>query len=638
MRSREDRARCLQQALAINPQNELALKGLRALGIEPATPQPAEPVSLVPLPDEEAIASARIKADWVVAEMRREAELGQLAIAWAETDADDQPAFAGRYRRGIDPLIFAIIAGVLIVVLVVFGVSRISSTMRRPQAAAPVATSTPPPTAAPTAEPRPTRTPTPEGFEEVLEPVLNPGSAPRGDVRFGITPTPIYINTPHPANPRLSDAVLAFAEKRYEDSLELIEQARANRDDEVDGYYYEAMALYSLGRYEEAAAAVDAGLALDDGFAPLYVARGLMLQRDGAVERARQAFEQAKSLDPNLLDPYIYLARSYLAQGSYELAADEIAAARSLGRYEYNIDLITTEGEIALATGDVERAVILGKLAYYIDPTAEAAVTFLARSRLALGAVGAAVVGLEDYLDQINPASAKAWTLLGTAYGMQGRPDDGLAAYERALLITNDVPEALIARGLFYLNSGEYAAAIEDLSRALESQPDRMDAHLGRAQAAFAEGDYALALIDLEAIRSRQQTADPAVEALYVQALVEDARYEDAIAAAAAALTTSLSPEQRGQVLEARGRAYFALGQLEDAARDLQEARTLQDTGTRRYYHALVLAEQGQIDAAIGELEWLLFWDTRFDYPFGDEAASRLEALYAQREASGGTS
>ncbi len=238
--------------------------------------------------------------------------------------------------------------------------------------------------------------------------MLNPGSAPRGDIRFGITPTPIYINTPHPANPRLSDAILAFAERRYEDSLELIEQARANRDDEVDGYYYEAMALYNLGRYDEAAAVVDAGLALDDGFAPLYVTRGLMLQRDGAVERARQAFEQAKSLDRNLLDPYLYLARSYLAEGSYDRAADEITAARSLGRYEYNIDLITTEGELALATGDVERAVILGKLAYYIDPTSEGAVTFLARSRMAFGAVGAAVVGLEDYLDQINPRQCKS--------------------------------------------------------------------------------------------------------------------------------------------------------------------------------------------------------------------------------------
>lgn len=646
-----ERIHCLKQVLAINPQNEMALKGLRALGAleAPEPPAPAGPSTApapavsppppapdgVPLVSAERIAQAQHEADAVLNAIHAEERLGDLPIEWGKSEE-----LRIRTRPQVDlrlsPMMLVIVGSVVLVIAVMVLTSMLGRAIRARQMEASFAL-TPAistPTPFDTATPRPTRTPTPVGTPRPAEPTLPPENAPRGDLRFGMTPTPPYIATPHPTLPRLNEAIAAFYDGRYREALALIEEVQAGGNLPVDGYYVEGMARFYLGDVEGAQAAFEAGLAQDEGFAPLHAALGTIYMQQGALERAKRENERAKALDPRLVQAYVNLAQIAIAEGNYAVALAEVEAGRVVRKYD--VSLLVLASEVYLASGDAENATAYANLATYIDPSAEGAVLALARGRLALGLEELAIIGLEDYLYGVNLSSGEAWTLLGQAYGRMGRTEDALMAFVRALQVSAEAAPALAARGQFYLDVGCFDLAYADLSAALEAGDDTPDTRLARAQAAFALGRYDEALKDIEAVR-RAKPSEQEVEALYVRALAETERYEEAVAVASEALELPLSVEQQGYVLEARGRSLYHLGQFADAQRDIEQALSIAQTGTRHYYHALILAELGELDAAIRELEWVLFWDRTLGYPFAQDAERQLEALYEAQAAARAT-
>lgn len=629
VQTREERIRCLKQVIAINPRNTLALRGLRALGV-PAEAAPARQVEApdgVPLVPEDAIAQARREAEAVLRAIQEETESGTLDINWAQPETlRARPGFS------VSPMVFAIGGSFLIVVLVIILASLLLGIMRqrRPAVASVPSSevaSSPTPTVYVT--PRPTRTPTPEGQPITPEPVLPVGDAPRGDLRYGLTPTPPYIATPHPSSPRMNDAIQAFHEGRYDQVIELIGRARQAGYDSVDSYYFEGMSLAYLGDLDAAEDVLKAGLEMDETFAPLHAALGYVYTRQGATERARLENERAKQLDPALVIAYLNLAETYLAEGDVQAALAEVEAIRE--QRPYDVNALVMAGKVYLANGQPEQAVAVGNLAHYIDPGSEDVILLLARARLAMGLTRSAIMGLEEYVDRVYPVDAEAWVLLGQAYEREGRFDDALEAYQIALQIQGDSVDALIGRGLFYFERGDYEQAYADLDAALSLESEHPRARYGRALSAFALGNYEQALEDLEFVR--EQTGDLGdvdlleVETLYVRALVENEAYAKVIEEATAALALGLTPAQQGYVFEARARAYYETGEYEDALRDIVQALTLEETGTRHYYHGLILEALGNITAAMREYEWVVFWDQTFDYPFGDDAQERLEAL-----------
>ncbi len=649
-----ERIHCLKQVLAINPQNETALKGLRALGVAPAeqppgAPQPAPGAAAVPQPapiasappppapggvplvSEEAIRQAQLQAEAILGWMRAAEERVDLNISWGLPEV-----LRTRPRTGIDlrpsPMMIAVGAGVVLVIMVVLLVSNITRMIRAAQMAAhatPAATATVAQTSISTPTPRPTRTPTPEGQVVPEEPILPIQDVARGDLRFGITPTPPYVITPHPSSPLMNDAIQAFYERRYRDSLELIAQARGFGYDSIDSYYFEGMALAYLGEYDQALQALEQGF--DSGgedFAPLYAGLGYVYARQGAIERARNANERAKSLDPRLIMAYVNLAQLYLDQRQFDAALSEVSAGREIRKYDVN--LMVMASKIYLASGDAQNAAAYANLAHYMDPISEEVVLAQARGRLALGFDMLAAIGLEDYLEQVNPGSYQAWALLGQAYGKLNREQDAMLAFSRALQLSTDVAPALIGRGLYYFDQEQYDLAYQDLSAAVEVAPDDLDLRYARARAAFALRDFEIAVEDLAFIRDKTP-GRPDIEILYVQALAETGENEEALEAANAALSTlSLDRSQRGYLLETRARAYYSEGDYSAAQQNIAEALQIEETGTRHYYNALILSDLGQTAQAIRELEWVLFWNQVFAYPFAEDAATILDKLYVR--------
>ncbi len=665
-----ERVHCLKQVLAINPANELAIKGLKALGAlepEPAPAPPAEehipehrivmdpieaaeyvpapsidesdiePEELVELPpdtggvpviDAETIARARSEVEPVIeAQESQLAASSALGIDWAEPEILEKKSH--KVSIPINPLILAIAAGVVLVIAAIFLTSQIVSVARTRQIAAHITPSPTPtitPTAIATTTPLPTRTPTPEGREVPWEPMLPTGQAPRADLDFGLpTPTEPYIATPHRSFPLMSQASDAFHEGRYQDALTLIEQSREAGYDPVDAYYFEAMSLIELGDLEGAKEAVEKGLVQGEDFAPLHVAAGILAADEGNTEQARSSFEQAKSIDPKLVDAYLSLAQAYLDEGNTGAALAEVQAAREIARNDTNV--LVMGSKVYLASGDAENAAAYANLAAYIDPASEGVVLAQARGRLALGLYDLAIIGLEGYLDRVNRGSSDAWALLGNAYGRADRDEDAQVAYIRALQISENNPLALRGRGLFYYNRGDFAQAFVDLTAALENSSGDNELRLARAKAGFELGEYEAALDDLEVLRTALPGSSE-IETLYVRVLIETGQDDAAITAASEALLLPLTPDQAGYVLEARGRAYYATGNFDNALIDVNQALQITQTGRRHYTKGRILQAQGDIKQAIRELEWVLYWDQVFGYPFADDAAAEIEALY----------
>ena len=642
-----ERLHCLKQVLAINPHNAAAQKGIQTLGGEhagrpslQAQPGPVPAVSVpppvpggVPLVSAEAITRAQREAEAVLAAIRAEEQQGTLTIAWAAPgELPRRPVMGVDLRPS--PMVLVIGASLILVAVVIVIMSSLTGRLRARQVAAdstpsPTPTVTLAPTDTPT--PRPTRTPPPPDQLGGPEPTLPVGDAPRGDLRFGLTPTAPYVMTPHPSDPALEQAAAAFYEGRYQDALTLVEEARTSGEAPVDIYYFEALAYLRLGDVSRAARVVEEGLGRDPGFAPLHIAKAEIDFQQGRYEQARLAAEQARSLDPRLVAAYLSLAELDLREGNYEAALADVEAGRTVRPHDVN--LLVTASRVYLALGDAESAVAHANLAHYIDPAAEPVVVALARGRLALGLGMRAVIDLEDYIFGVNPSSADAWTLLGEAYGRQSRLADAQAAYTRALDLSGGAaPPALVGRGRLYLEQGRYDLAYADLDAALKAGVDDASLLLDHARAAFAIGEYGDVLNDLETIRIGGEV-DPTVEVLYLRALVEEGHYQDAADQATQllglALTLPLDERQQADLYESRARAYYALGRYAEARADIDRALAIEETGLRRYTSALVAAAQGDDARALRELEWVLYWDATFGYPFATEAAERLAELQA---------
>ena len=104
----------------------------------------------------------------------------------------------------------------------------------------------------------------------------------------------------------------------------------------------------------------------------------------------------------------------------------------------------------------------------------------------------------------LNPEFGNAHANRGNALHHLGRPDDALAAYERALALTPDVAEAWLGRGNALGTLKRFNEALTAYERALTLRPDFPEAWLGRGNAlcdlkrhddALAAFDRALALV-----------------------------------------------------------------------------------------------------------------------------------------------
>ncbi len=283
----------------------------------------------------------------------------------------------------------------------------------------------------------------------------------------------------------------AFDDSRHPDMNRLVAQLQERlqeRPDDLTGWGLLARSLMSLGRADEAVAAYQRTIELGGGEDPRLMgdyAEARIMAAQGVIDA-----ETAGIFRKILADiPQNVRARYYLAQAKLQSGDEAGALAAFQALYADGSADAAWRPAVAQQIAALGGSVDAGPLAQPVPapgpgPTADqvaAASQMTADDRAQM--IEGMVAGLAERLEQ-NPDDLEGWLRLARSYTVLGRQGDAVNAYEKALGLDPDQPDALWALGGFAAQSGDVSQARAYLKRLLRVVPPDTELHT-RAQAAL---------------------------------------------------------------------------------------------------------------------------------------------------------
>lgn len=688
----DDRERvfCLKQVLAIEPQHEFALKGLAALGIAPPAAEPARATSVPLLSEDKYVRILPALDDLLLGFPFEPAPDGEHK--WVRKSRRRYGESAARRLQQV-----SIAAAALLVVALVAGGAFLADALglfdgnnesagyvyQPPVTLVPTQTMTPTPGFGPSPTPFPQRL-------SVGATTVPVGMGPEGSIYGLASPTPIYPSFDSSVERRIEPAINLYSIGQYAQAQSELATAQAS----YSGQCYPALVYYHAMSYAAQGGTANLNAAarlLEDGLAYtppgeryrgeaydscpdaplLHAGLAEVWLRQGRTSQAYSAAQRALEQDPRLV--VASLVKAEIEQSRDDLAAATQTLQGALSASPRDTNLLVRLSELALAEGRENAALEYAGKALYIDPLLSPALHAQAKAYLALAAdapVSNATVREEYYglaahsaqtLLLYYPGDAEGYLLLADARLGEGNTEQAEAALNRLLTIEDSafreqnadvLRRAYARRGELYLQQGRAATAQQDLRRA--EQPGAVDQLLSLD---LAQGAYDDAVQQLGTLLNRSEDQSPDYQLLEARMLVEVCRYsalDDLECDDARALemldddfVDALPDERKAEAYSVRGQArYWVTRQrnlpatvgrpaFEAALDDLDQARTRRGAAIDHYFRGLVLAELGEPDASLVELEWVRYWSEVYDYPFlpadFDQQVMAVEARVAAR-------
>lgn len=479
----KERQFCLESALKIDPQNEPARRGLVLLGLQPPdeTLKPVKP--------------QRVR-EW------------QIAGVGAGSGADEQGKT--RTRLPVARLGFLLLLGIGAIALLgygIFGPRRGASEFDG------LPTSTPRPLFASSQTATPDMTEAAPGLAST--PVVNGPTPLASLLRETYTPTPLYVNTPHPSDESFRTALNNLGRGNYENALTFLDQFLQNSPDAPDGIYYRGQVFLAQGDYRAAKDEFNRVIALDANFGPAYIGRaqadlglnplndviadlnrGLERNPDftagylaraeywilkGDAEAALEDAETALELAPESALAYQYLAQAYLALDEPTLALDAALTANQL-------DFTLLDNYLTLGIAQVENN----------DPNA-------------------AIGPLQTYL-YFHPENLNAWLQLGRAQQDAGYAENALRVYDYILGQDRTQYRVYHFRGLAHRALGDYTSALRDLRAAAQTYRTDFDIQMDYGITLHEAGYSGDGYLVIHALAPTEKTDRQAAEFYYWRA------------------------------------------------------------------------------------------------------------------------
>ena len=442
----KERIYCLEMALRLDPENKIAKRGMVMFGGMPPDPD------LKPTPI--------IRRKWTVQLEQDTTRRGFLANPWVRA------------------IVFTL-AGLAVIGLVLLG---IFGTGRRAilVAARPTKTPGPPPTY--------TATPTYIGYIAPAEGTTTPATVGPTPLWMLLeatyTPTPFYVNTPHPASEAFRAGQLAYSQGSLDDARRFLQQALEIEPQAPDIYYYFGEVERLDGAYKAALKAYNQAIDIDASFAPAYLGRARNnLASDPRLD-IRKDLQQAISLDPNLAEAYLERIAFMLTRYDIEAVEKDLVKVEELLPNSPLPHLY--RAQLAIKQGNAGQALEAAQQAYELDRTLLPVYLALGEAALMNNDYETASQTLDVYL-QYDQKNADVWLALGRAYARLGDPSQvysglietqteenyqsALEAFDKAIKLDDQLPGAYLYRGLTYLALGEGQKAVNDLliARQLET-------------------------------------------------------------------------------------------------------------------------------------------------------------------------
>ena len=189
----------------------------------------------------------------------------------------------------------------------------------------------------------------------------------------------------------------------------------------------------------------------------------------------------------------------------------------------------------------------------------------------ALAAIGLAACGT-------LPTSSE-YLLRGDGYFKDGKPQQALQAYTRALALNPDNLEGYASRGSVYFFTGDYDRAEQDFLRVLQANPYQADAYTAYASTLAAKGDFHNALTVLN-LAMQLKPNKPEIFFSRAGVYFMLGRYQEAITD----YTSVINLRPAAEVYNARGATYEKLGQHELAQKDFEAAKSGKMPATLNVY------------------------------------------------------
>jgi tetratricopeptide (TPR) repeat protein len=202
----------------------------------------------------------------------------------------------------------------------------------------------------------------------------------------------------------------------------------------------------------------------------------------GILERSRKEGVQDVRLSA-------YLADAYRQRDQFDRAIDEID--KVIKKYPKNAEYIFIRGHIHFDRGNYDTARKDFNKAYELDTRFTRAYFFVGRTAFAEEDYDTALKIFRQVLNY-EPKNGEYRFFLGRALEQEERYSQALDEYRRVTIADPDWserhPEVYIRRARLLNRRGDRSAALKDVRRALEIEPDMPEAHIAMGELLF-EGD-----------------------------------------------------------------------------------------------------------------------------------------------------
>lgn len=451
--SREERIYCLQNVLFLDPENSAAIHDLKLLGA--AIPKPDSPTAAHDEPND--WHTKEIAAPKIPKKRKRKKEQA-WSLSW----------------------IIASLGIGLIMILLGYYAAQTGFLAALISTASPAVIGAATPTVV-----NPTVT------NEILIAPVDPEEL----LQATYTPTPRYINTPHPGDSNFDQGLAALDNQDWAEAIRYFQNQLTPNPQSPDAVYYLGKAELGAGNLIEALAAFEQAIAVDAEFAPAYLGRAeISIAQGGEPALILTDLNSAILLDPNFVDAYIVRAAYNLNRDNNEAASADLAAAEALAPNSALVQYY--KAKTMLAEEDFFGALQASQRAYEIDLTLLPNYLTRAEAQQGVGQYAETIKTMQTYLT-FKVEDARGWELLGLGYQFSGQNELALPAFDHALQLDANSPRAAYYRGLQELADTNAPKALDYFQIALAGFPDWFEAHIGLARAHLETGNPSGAFFEI---------------------------------------------------------------------------------------------------------------------------------------------
>ena len=346
---------------------------------------------------------------------------------------------------------------------------------------------------------------------------IQPGrEALGGNLEATYTPTPVYVNTPHPLIEAYLIGLRAYEDGNFEKMLTFMQQV-ADQDGTADAFFYVGEAYRLLGKYDEAFDEYSKALEVNPNFAPAHFGRAMMLLNQDPDEKVDDDLTAAIENDPLYGEAYIARAAYWLRQQKPQDALeDALEAARLLPESPYPY---LYQAQALVAMGEFEGVLALAEKAQALDVTLVDVYLVLGQVYMETGETEKALENLEIYQTFASENPLEYLLAMGYSYYVGEEYEKAVETLTEALEIDDEILDALIYRGLAYIELGEGAKALNDTFVARELAPEVFKTGQAFGRAFFANEEFSKAKMQFDAQEDRAKNDDDLAQVYYWRAL-----------------------------------------------------------------------------------------------------------------------